>query len=122
MGFKNLRLRNEIAQIHEALEKLPHESEIFTEKQALTQQNKKLQDFIAKQIEAKEKELECPVCIEVASVPIFMCQELHLICCQCRSKVEECPVCRVSFSGKLRRHRFAEQVAEELIKLKTQIE
>ena len=49
--------------------------------------NLQLLDFIDQKIEAKEEELECPVCLEVASVPIFMCDEQHLICSSCRPKV-----------------------------------
>ena len=62
-------------------------------------------DYINQKIEAKEKELECPVCFETASVPIFMCQELHLICSVCRPKVSECPECRLRYTGRPRRHR-----------------
>ena len=51
------------------------------------QQNQRLLEFINTKIEAKEKELECPVCFEVASAPIYMCEELHLICSSCRPKV-----------------------------------
>ena len=35
-------------------------------------------------IMAKEKELECPVCLETASSPILMCEEQHLICNNCK--------------------------------------
>ena len=38
-------------------------------------------------IEAKEKDLECSVCLEVASVPIFCCGAQHVICDSCRPKV-----------------------------------
>ena len=38
-------------------------------------------------IESREKELECPVCLEVASPPLFCCEDQHLICSQCRPKV-----------------------------------
>ena len=51
-------------------------------------ENVKLLDYINDQIEANEKELECPVCLEVASVPIFRCEELHIICLDCRPKVK----------------------------------
>ena len=44
---------------------------------------------IDRQIEAKEKELECPICFDVASPPIFRCDELHIICSDCRPKVEK---------------------------------
>ena len=38
-------------------------------------------------IESREKELECPVCLEVASPPLFCCEDQHLICSQCRPEV-----------------------------------
>ena len=62
-------------------------------------------DYINNKIKVKEKELECPVCFETSSVPIFMCQEFHLICSSCRPKVAECPECRLKYTGKPRRHR-----------------
>jgi len=80
--------------------------------------NKELLEFIENQIIEKEKELECPVCLEVACSPIFMCSEQHLICSSCRPKLSSCPECRVVYSGKNRRHRYAEKTAEELEKLK----
>ena len=80
--------------------------------------NKELLEFIEIQIIEKEKELECPVCLEVASSPIFMCSEQHLICPTCRPKLSNCPECRVGYTGKNRRHRYAEKTAEELEKLK----
>ena len=44
-------------------------------------------DSIDKKIGVKERELECPVCLDIASVPIFMCDESHLICSSCYPKV-----------------------------------
>ena len=44
-------------------------------------------DFLSKSIKEKEADLECPVCMETAEAPIFMCQEMHLICSHCRPKV-----------------------------------
>merc|ERR1712126_664718 len=41
-------------------------------------------ESIENRIEMEEKELECPVCLEVASIPIFCCEKLHLICSKCR--------------------------------------
>ena len=43
---------------------------------------------INKKIEAKESDLECPVCLEVSAAPIFSCDEQHLICSDCRPKVK----------------------------------
>ena len=61
----------------------------------------RLMDFVSK----LEAELECPVCFETAEVPIYMCQEMHLICANCRPKLKECPECRVPYQAQLRRHR-----------------
>ena len=80
--------------------------------------NRQLLDFIDNQISEKEKELECPVCLEVAGAPIFMCSDLHPICSNCRPKVKECPECRIQYEGKPKRHRYAEKTAEELVRLK----
>ena len=80
----------------------------------------RMMDFLAKSIKEKEADLECPVCLETAEVPIYMCPEMHLICSHCRPKVKECPECRVVYSGAPRRHRYAEKTAEELNKLRAE--
>merc|ERR1719430_1957244 len=69
----------------------------------------------------KEKDLECPICLETAIVPIFSCSESHVICSQCRPKVQRCPECRVLYKGLPRRHRFAEKTAKELEDLRQQL-
>ena len=46
-----------------------------------------LVEYVNDQIESKEKELECPVCMEVASAPLFCCDDQHLISAECRPKV-----------------------------------
>jgi len=79
-----------------------------------TNPNIQLLEYIDNKIKAKEKELECPVCLEVASAPIFMCSDLHLICSDCRPKVSICPECREPYPSKAKRHRYAEKAAEEL--------
>ena len=50
--------------------------------------NRELENFLEGQILELEVELECPVCLEVAKAPIFRCDELHIICFDCRPKVE----------------------------------
>ena len=45
---------------------------------------------INKKIEDKESDLECPVCMEVSTSPIFSCDEQHIICSDCRPKVSIC--------------------------------
>ena len=42
---------------------------------------------IDKKIDAKESDLECPVCFEVCAPPIYSCDEQHIICSECRPKV-----------------------------------
>ena len=49
--------------------------------------------------------MEWPVCFETAEVPIYMCQEMHLICANCRPKLKECPECRAPYQAQLKRHR-----------------
>ena len=53
--------------------------------------------FLIESIEEKEKSLECPVCFDVASSPIFCCPLIHLICSACRLQVVQCPVCREGY-------------------------
>ena len=68
--------------------------------------NQALKEYIDKKIEVKRSELECPVCYEEASVPIMMCDALHLICSSCRPKVGRCPECRRGYGQEVRRHRY----------------
>ncbi|TMW52264.1 hypothetical protein DOY81_002667 [Sarcophaga bullata] len=39
--------------------------------------------------------LECPVCLEVIKPPGWQCCNGHVLCNNCRSRSEKCPVCRV---------------------------
>ena len=63
------------------------EDEASSEAKTIQSFNLQLLNYIDHKIELKEKELQCPVCQEAASVPIFMCHELHLICSLCCPKV-----------------------------------
>lgn len=38
--------------------------------------------------------LECGVCCEAMQPPIFQCVEGHTLCCACKARVQQCPVCR----------------------------
>ena len=71
------------------MEEIKAKIEALNKVEAQHPENLKLLDYINNQIEAKAKELECPVCLEVASVPIFRCEELHIICMDCRPKVRK---------------------------------
>merc|ERR1719341_310330 len=77
-------------------------------------------EFMAKSIKEKEEALTCPVCLETASAPIYMCQQMHLICSSCRPRLSACPECRQKYKGH-QRHRYAERDAEELNKLKDEL-
>ena len=72
-------------------------------------------------IREREFSLECPVCFEIADIPIFRCTKEHLICTKCRSMVRDCPVCRETYRGPPERHRFAEKMVEELKRLREQL-
>ena len=70
-------------------------------------------------IEKKEEDLTCPVCLEVAKTPIYTCPDSHIICSACATipGVKKCPECREDLPTPLKRHRFAEKIAEELEEL-----
>ena len=44
--------------------------------------------FLMQSIREKEKDLECPVCLEEARAPIYSCLESPIICSTCQSRVE----------------------------------
>lgn len=48
------------------------------------------------QLERKlEKDVECPVCLSIPTqLPIPCCPAGHIVCSQCRSRVQTCPTCR----------------------------
>ena len=83
--------------------------------------NSEMIQFLRMQVKEKESSLECPVCLEVASVPIFACPEMHLICSSCCPKLKECPECRAKYQNPPRRHRFREETAVELKKLRAEL-
>ena len=72
-----------------------------------------------------EAELECVVCLETGSSPLYCCQEQHLVCSTCRPGVlgtGKCPSCRARYpGGDLLRHRFAERTAERLGDLRQEL-
>ena len=59
--------------------------------------------FLKEAIEKKEEDLKCPICLETAQPPIFMCPDSHIICSECAPKVQTCPQCRVRLPTPLKR-------------------
>ena len=55
-------------------------------------------------IEKKEEDLKCPICLETAKPPIFMCPDSHIICSTCAPKIRTCPECRVRLPTPLKRY------------------
>ena len=80
----------------------------------------KMLTFLDRAIATKERELECPLCLEASEPPIFMCPESHLVCAHCKPRVEKCPECRTPYPDPAKRHRYAEKTEEELLDLKNQ--
>jgi len=71
------------------------------------------------QIAAKRKELLCPVCLEEAVPPIYSCVAQHLVCANCRPRLEQCGICRVPYEEMLR-HRYAEKDHQQMVELSRQ--
>lgn len=44
--------------------------------------------------------LECPVCFEVLSPPIYQCKVGHNVCRACKEKIKVCPLCRQNLVGR----------------------
>merc|ERR1719318_2407039 len=89
----------------------------------LASENKKHKDdmksFLDKSISAKEALLECPVCYQTASPPIYKCSMEHLLCNKCLPRMRDrCPTCRAEFSRGEMVFRLAEEMWSELQNLK----
>ena len=60
-----------------------------------------------------ERELECPVCMDVSRPPIYQCEEGHIICSSCKPLLKVCPHnCGKKYSEPAIRCRFAEKLAD----------
>ena len=48
--------------------------------------------------------LECPICLEtIDSVPIYQCQNGHVVCKKCHPKQKKCSICRVDIIERAKR-------------------
>jgi len=43
--------------------------------------------------------LECPICLEFFTPPVFICGNGHSLCALCKDQSKSCPICRGSFSN-----------------------
>ena len=61
--------------------------------------------------------LECPVCMDLLSVPVYQCTNGHSICPQCtrsdKISLKICPICRCSLTGDLRNYSL-ERILENI--------
>lgn len=54
--------------------------------------------------------LQCPICIEYFTIPIYQCDSGHSICEHCAQKTTRCPTCRASIGRKLRNYHLEQQL------------
>ena len=65
-----------------------------------SENNLAMKEFLTKTISKKKSSLECPVCYQVSSPPIYRCLKEHLICSNCLPRInnKKCPTCRSGFA------------------------
>ena len=81
---RKLQLENEIEEIKTALQETPS-GQTGTSDESL---KKWMLQHFDNLIESMKEKLECPICFDLASAPIFCCLEQHLICSDCLPKVK----------------------------------
>eukprot|EP00092_Neocalanus_flemingeri_P037699 GFUD01041044.1.p1 GENE.GFUD01041044.1~~GFUD01041044.1.p1 ORF type:complete len:336 (+),score=116.25 GFUD01041044.1:66-1073(+) len=113
-------LEDEIVQVHGEMQ-----DTLLLGGEDLARENEKhklaLKEFVNQSISKKEALLECPVCYQTASPPIYKCPMEHLLCKGCLPRVDgKCPTCRTELNNELT-FRLAEEIWEELDKLKKSV-
>ena len=88
---------DEIKSLEDSLNKYVEVIKDLVLKLELDPANSNLISFLTKSIEEKEAALACPVCLETAEAPIFMCLQQHLVCSSCQPRVSSCPECREAY-------------------------
>ena len=101
------RLMERDAEVREILSRLssggPLKQENTPGDVKMTPVDLKMVEFLKQAVEKKEQDLTCPICLETAKPPIFMCPDSHIICSSCAPKVRTCPECRVTLPNPLKR-------------------
>ena len=84
---RKLQLEKEIEEIKTALEEIPpgQTGQTGTSEESL---KKWMLQHFDNQIKSMKEKLECPICFDLASTPIFCCHQQHLICSDCLPKVK----------------------------------
>ena len=100
MDSEMRKLMERDAEVREILSRLSSGGPL---KQENTPGDAKIVEFLKQAVEKKEQDLTCPICLETAKPPIFMCPDSHIICSICAPKVRTCPECRVKLPTPLKR-------------------
>lgn len=124
--------RKELANVQSNLNKIGDEVEellvvkgerLSRRSEELEQNNLAMKELLNATISKKESLLECPVCYQVSSPPIYKCTKEHLICSKCLPKMKnKCPTCRSGFARDVSIFRLAEENWTELQILKSKLE
>jgi len=118
MDSEMRKLMERDAEVREILSRLSSSGPL---KQENTPGDVKMVEFLKQAVKKKEDDITCPICLETAKPPIFMCPDSHIICSICAPKVRTCPECRVELPTPLKRHRFAEKTSLDLDDLLQQL-
>ena len=105
------KIRFELSRVHGDDEK---ERDSIEDKEEKSDKKSERTQELATEIEEKERDLECPVCFELCTKPIFMCHLSHQICKQCQPKMKVCPQCREPYKKHKKRHKVKEMTSEQL--------
>jgi len=111
--YRLAKQEEEVKNAEKVVEELQHQIKALPEDPGYNPAMlKKLED----QISERKEELECPVCFHECSPPIYTCTAQHLICGNCRPKLQKCGICWAPYE-KMLRHRYAEKEHKQLTEL-----
>jgi len=109
--YENNKIKQEIGNLKREKIAIEKEQDDLPKKQRF---NEDLMKHITNMIDAKMKDLECPVCFYTAEGFIYQCTGGHLICKECLPSLKLCPECRTEYPKSPFRNRFAEKIDEEI--------
>ncbi|ODM94886.1 E3 ubiquitin-protein ligase Siah1 [Orchesella cincta] len=65
-------------------------------------------------ISATKTYMECPVCFEILTAPIYQCQNGHIICNNCINRIEFCGECRIPLGDSRIRNVALEYISQSM--------